>query len=326
MSAKGWVRAYSAEAREEAVPAAVASDPVSEASDTPDAKATEPSSAMAEAPPVVGEVSEGASEIKIESADAPPSAAFPKKLKMKKKANKERLAAEAVVLATEDATTPVEGKAAKKAKTTRTREKSKPKTKSTTKNKRTEEVTELEANAVPIATEDGTVPPAGTKTDPAQEAKPKKPQEAWGVQKSALEKKFPEGWSPPKKLSPDAIAGIRTLHAQYPTEYSTEVLAAQFEMSPEAIRRILKSRWRPSPAEEEDRQRRWFERGKRVWGQWAASGRKPPLRWRREGVVRKPFWNEDMTRSGRPRTKEEIEAHRYAKAQRVQNKINETLL
>ena len=297
----------------------MASDPASELSDTPDAAVTEPSPVAAEAPPVVGEGSEGAGEIKVESADAP-LAAFPKKLKMKKKATKEQRAAEAAAPTTEDAnaTTLIEGKAATKAKTTRTREKSKPKTKSATKNKRPEEATELEAAAGPIVAQDGAVPAGTTKTNAAQEV--------WGVQKSALEKKFPAGWSPPKKLSPDAIAGIRTLHAQYPAEYSTEVLAAQFETSPEAIRRILKSRWRPSPTEEEDRQRRWFERGKRVWGQWAATGRKPPLRWRREGVVREPFWNEAMTRSGRPRTEEEIEAHRYAKAQRVQDKINETLL
>lgn len=126
---------------------------------------------------------------------------------------------------------------------------------------------------------------AGSSADPP----PKK--EPWTLQKAALEEKFPEGWLPRKRLSPDALIGIRALHEQFPEEYTTEELAKRFEVSPEAIRRILKSKWTPSPEEELDRQERWFSRGKQVWTRWAELGKKPPRRWRAEGIVRKPYWN-----------------------------------
>lgn len=80
----------------------------------------------------------------------------------------------------------------------------------------------------------------------------------WQIQKSALQDKFQEGWNPRKKLSPDALEGIRAIHAQYPEKYTSEVLAAKFEVSVESIRRILKSKWRPKEAEEADRQLRWY--------------------------------------------------------------------
>lgn len=118
-----------------------------------------------------------------------------------------------------------------------------------------------------------------------------KEKEPWRIQKEALKKKFPEGWAPRKRLSPDALAGIKALHAQFPEEYSTEKLSQKFQVSPEAIRRILKSNWIPETGIEEDRQMRWFERGKRVWAHWAELGKKPPVRWRKEGIVRDPKWN-----------------------------------
>ncbi|PYH78009.1 hypothetical protein BO82DRAFT_249753, partial [Aspergillus uvarum CBS 121591] len=64
-----------------------------------------------------------------------------------------------------------------------------------------------------------------------------------------LKEKFKEGWNPPKKLSPDAIEGIRHLHQVAPEQFTTPVLAEQFKVSPEAIRRILKSKWRASDKE-----------------------------------------------------------------------------
>ncbi|KAH7040111.1 uncharacterized protein B0I36DRAFT_343907 [Microdochium trichocladiopsis] len=131
----------------------------------------------------------------------------------------------------------------------------------------------------------------------ADQARPEK--ETWQIQKTALTQKFPEGWSPRKRLSPDALDGIRALHAQFPEEYTTEVLAKKFEVSAEAIRRILKSKWQPTTEEDIDRQDRWFKRGKRIWGHMAELGKKPPRRWRKEGVVRDPSWNQK--RSG-PRT------------------------
>ncbi|KAH8907113.1 hypothetical protein BR93DRAFT_968659 [Coniochaeta sp. PMI_546] len=123
-----------------------------------------------------------------------------------------------------------------------------------------------------------------------QEPPPKK--ENWQLQKAALKEKFPEGWSPRKRLSPDALAGIRALHQQFPEEYTTEVLANKFEVSAEAIRRILKSKWEPQPEEEIERQERWFNRGKRIWSAWAEEGKKPPTKWRKEGITRDPSYHE----------------------------------
>ncbi|GAP83759.1 putative mitochondrion organization and biogenesis protein [Rosellinia necatrix] len=116
--------------------------------------------------------------------------------------------------------------------------------------------------------------------------------ENWQIQKDALLEKFPEGWNPRKKLSPDALDGIRALHSQFPEHYTTEVLAKNFEVSPEAIRRILRSKWTPTAEEEMNRQQRWFNRGKAIWARMAELGKKPPRRWRREGIVRQPHWNE----------------------------------
>ncbi|RGP68005.1 required for respiratory growth mitochondrial [Fusarium longipes] len=114
----------------------------------------------------------------------------------------------------------------------------------------------------------------------------------WKVQKAALKEKFPEGWRPRKRLSPDALAGIRALNAQFPDVYTTQALAEKFEVAPEAIRRILKSKWQPNSAEEESRQERWFRRGKDVWESRAALGIKPPQKWRREGIVRDPSYHD----------------------------------
>jgi hypothetical protein len=115
--------------------------------------------------------------------------------------------------------------------------------------------------------------------------------EQWQIQKAALKEKFPDGWMPAKRLSPDALAGIRALHAQMPERYTTGVLADSFKVSPEAIRRILKSKWRPDSEEETDRERRWVKRGEEVWSRKAELGLKPPRKWRDMGIGRgKPEW------------------------------------
>ncbi|KAI0401143.1 hypothetical protein F4802DRAFT_581385 [Xylaria palmicola] len=116
--------------------------------------------------------------------------------------------------------------------------------------------------------------------------------EQWQIQKQALKEKFPDGWCPRKRLSPDALDGIRALHRQFPEQYTTEVLAKHFEVSVESIRRILRSKWTPSPEEDAARQERWFNRGKKIWSQMAELGKKPPRKWRAEGIVRKPHWNQ----------------------------------
>ena len=109
--------------------------------------------------------------------------------------------------------------------------------------------------------------------------------EPWQTQKIALSEKFgPTGWLPRKRLSPDTLEGIRALHSQYPDKFSTPILANQFKVSPEAIRRILKSKWRPKDEEEERRRRRWEKRGENIWSQMGEMGIKPPKIWRDMGV------------------------------------------
>lgn len=105
--------------------------------------------------------------------------------------------------------------------------------------------------------------------------KPQKKAEEWEIQKGALKRKFPDGWAPPKKLSPDAMEGIRHLHLVDPDKFTTPVLAAEFKVSPEAIRRILKSKWRPSGAEMETRRQRWEKRHARIWGHMSELGLRP---------------------------------------------------
>ncbi|KAG6108764.1 hypothetical protein E4U14_003545 [Claviceps sp. LM454 group G7] len=127
--------------------------------------------------------------------------------------------------------------------------------------------------------------------------KPQRAKERWQIQKEALKEKFPDGWAPRKRLSPDALAGIRALNAQFPEVYTTKTLADKFQVSPEAIRRVLKSKWMPSAEEEQDRQERWFRRGKQVWERQAALGIKPPKKWRVEGIVRDKEWHERRKRA-----------------------------
>lgn len=113
------------------------------------------------------------------------------------------------------------------------------------------------------------------KSSKADQPQQKKKKEPWQIQKEALKRKFKEGWNPPKKLSPDAMEGIRHLHAMNPEQFTTPVLAEQFKVSPEAIRRILKSKWRPTEEEMEDRRRRWEKRQWRIWDHMAELGLRP---------------------------------------------------
>ena len=134
------------------------------------------------------------------------------------------------------------------------------------------------------------------KTNTSIEDKPQR--ENWQIQKSANLAKFGDTtWQPRKRLSPDTLEGIRALHASNPAVYSTEILSSQFAVSPENIRRILKSKWRPNDEERQDREKRWERRGVRKWTEMAELGEKPPRRWREMGVgsvvgqpERKPGW------------------------------------
>lgn len=84
--------------------------------------------------------------------------------------------------------------------------------------------------------------------------------------RETMKKRFPEGWQPPKKLSRDAMDGLRALHNHNPELFSTPVLAEKFKISPEAVRRILKSKWVPSKereaqllARERQSKQSWYE-------------------------------------------------------------------
>lgn len=74
----------------------------------------------------------------------------------------------------------------------------------------------------------------------------------WAKHRASLKAKFPEGWAPPHKLSRAAMDGLRALHAHDPDTFATPVLADKFRISPEAVRRILRSKWEPT-TEQRDR-------------------------------------------------------------------------
>jgi hypothetical protein len=74
----------------------------------------------------------------------------------------------------------------------------------------------------------------------------------WAKHRASLKEKFPEGWAPPHKLSRAAMDGLRALHAHDPDTFATPVLADKFRISPEAVRRILRSKWEPTK-EQRDR-------------------------------------------------------------------------
>lgn len=119
----------------------------------------------------------------------------------------------------------------------------------------------------------------GSDHRPVDNIESRPPREPWQIQKAALKKKFGEQkWAPRRKLSPDTIEGIRALHEQYPDRYTTPVLADHFKTSPEAIRRILKSKWRPSPQKMEERRVRWAKRHDRIWDAQAEMGLRPKRR------------------------------------------------
>lgn len=119
----------------------------------------------------------------------------------------------------------------------------------------------------------------------AVEAEKERPH--WQLEKEASKRKLNgEAWNPRKKLSPDTMEGIRHLHNTQPQRFTTPVLAQHFKVSPEAIKRILKSKWRPTDEEQEERLRRWDKRGEQIWTNLVELGVKPPKKWREMGVGR----------------------------------------
>ncbi|KAJ1942870.1 sister chromatid cohesion protein 1, partial [Linderina macrospora] len=62
-----------------------------------------------------------------------------------------------------------------------------------------------------------------------------------------------ETWGPTKKLATSSMEKIRLLNAEFPNEWTIKKLSDQFHVSQEAVRRIIKSKFRPT--EERTRKR-----------------------------------------------------------------------
>ncbi|BGP02742.1 hypothetical protein RTG_01679 [Rhodotorula toruloides ATCC 204091] len=96
---------------------------------------------------------------------------------------------------------------------------------------------------------------------PVDEPKPNEPE--WKKRVRANKLKFQTGWAPPKRISREAMDLVRVLHKSDPETYSTPNLASKFRISPEAIRRILRSKFE-LPAEERERRERKRQEEKRA--------------------------------------------------------------
>lgn len=70
----------------------------------------------------------------------------------------------------------------------------------------------------------------------------------WKKQMFALRRKFPTGWKPEKRLSREDMELLRQMRQENPS-LTAKSLAQRFRISPEAVRRILKSKWRTGTSE-----------------------------------------------------------------------------
>ncbi|KAI8383626.1 Required for respiratory growth protein 9, mitochondrial [Nakaseomyces glabratus] len=94
----------------------------------------------------------------------------------------------------------------------------------------------------------------------------------WKKQIISVKKKIGnERWSPSKRLSREEIESVRLLKRSFANITNTE-LSERFKVSPEAIRRILKSNWEPNDEEWEKVQKRWQRRGERIKELYANGG------------------------------------------------------
>ena len=102
------------------------------------------------------------------------------------------------------------------------------------------------------------------KTDSTTDSQVSQKKPDWQIQKDALKKKFQGAqWNPPKKLSRQEMGSVRLLKEQFPTMTASD-LASHFKISPEAVRRILKSKWAPKEDDLARIEARWSRRGKRI--------------------------------------------------------------
>ncbi|KAF9234272.1 hypothetical protein BU15DRAFT_52827 [Melanogaster broomeanus] len=93
--------------------------------------------------------------------------------------------------------------------------------------------------------------------------------DGWRLHRQKIKEAFPDGWNPTHKLSREAMGGIRSLHAFDKETFSCAVLAEKFKTSPEAVRRILRSKWEPS----KEQRARLVERERRSREEWILRNR-----------------------------------------------------
>lgn len=73
----------------------------------------------------------------------------------------------------------------------------------------------------------------------------------WAAHREAMKKEFPDGWNPPRKVERSEMNVIRRLREMDPERWTTPALADRFKISPEAVRRILKSKYQTEEEKEE---------------------------------------------------------------------------
>ncbi|CAN3364613.1 required for respiratory growth protein 9, mitochondrial [Diutina catenulata] len=91
---------------------------------------------------------------------------------------------------------------------------------------------------------------------PAPKPSQKLPKSAptWAKRDASLKKRYGE-WNPTRKLSRQQMDDLRSLSVQMP-HLKTVDLAQYFGVSPEAVRRILKSSWQPTESDTTELQAR----------------------------------------------------------------------
>lgn len=71
-----------------------------------------------------------------------------------------------------------------------------------------------------------------------------------------------KAWRPTRMLSRQTQDGMRMLHKADPEMFTVQQLAQAFHVSEIAVRKILRSKWRPSPEEAQKQERRRLNRAK----------------------------------------------------------------
>eukprot|EP01132_Coremiostelium_polycephalum_P001513 gene1513-1905_t len=72
-------------------------------------------------------------------------------------------------------------------------------------------------------------------------------------------------WEPKKKISREEMDELRTLHKEDPEHYDVKFLSNHYQLSIEAIKRILKSKWKPSAQKLEHLHKRKIDEQKKIY-------------------------------------------------------------